>query len=76
MSVATMANWGANLLVALTFLTLLDELGEAETFWLYAGVTLLGLGFVVLRVPETRGKTLEEIATMLGTSDGPDRPGR
>lgn len=74
MSVATMANWGANLLVALTFLTLLDELGEAETFWLYAGVTLLSLIFVILKVPETKGKTLEEIAADLGTSGEVDRP--
>lgn len=76
MSVATMANWSANLLVALTFLTLLDELGEAETFWLYAGITALALVFVVLRVPETRGKTLEEIASTLGTSGDLDQPGR
>jgi len=33
-----MCNWGLNLLVALTFLLLLDSLGAAYTFWLYAAV--------------------------------------
>ena len=59
--VATMANWAANLLVALTFLTLLDVLGNAGTFTLYAVIGLVSIGFVRVRVPETKGRTLEQI---------------
>jgi MFS family permease len=59
--VATMANWAANLLVALTFLTLLEVLGNAGTFTLYAAIGLVSIGFVRARVPETKGKTLEQI---------------
>jgi SP family sugar porter-like MFS transporter len=33
----------------------------AATFWLYAAVCFAGFVFVRLRVPETRGKTLEQI---------------
>jgi MFS transporter, SP family, galactose:H+ symporter len=61
MSIATVANWGANLLVALTFLTLVGVLGRPGTFWLYG---LVGIGawmFVSVLVPETKGRSLEDI---------------
>lgn len=61
MSIASEANWGSNLIIALTFLTLVQVLGQSGTFWLYA---LVGVGawvFAFLLVPETKGKTLEEI---------------
>ena len=61
MSVATVMNWGSNLLVALTFLSLLHSFGRAATFWLYALMGLLAWIFVYRLVPETKGKTLEEI---------------
>jgi len=61
MGVATVANWGSNLLVALTFLSLLHALGRAWTFWLYALVGVLSWIFVYWMVPETKGRTLEEI---------------
>jgi SP family galactose:H+ symporter-like MFS transporter len=61
MSLATLANWGANLLVALTFLSLVQAIGRAPTFWLYG---VLGIGcwlFSYFWVPETKGRSLEEI---------------
>jgi MFS transporter, SP family, galactose:H+ symporter len=61
MSIATLALWGSYLLVTLTFLTLIEILGRSGTFWLYG---LLGIGawfFVYVLVPETKGKSLEEI---------------
>ena len=61
MSVGTTANWGANLIVAATFLTLTQVLGSSWTFWLYAGVSVVSWLFAFFLVPETRGKTLEEI---------------
>jgi hypothetical protein len=30
-------------------------------FWLYSGITFLGMIFMVILLPETRGKTLEEV---------------
>ncbi len=54
-------NWGANLLVSLTFLTLLEVMGASRTFWLY-GVCAIGAWiFSYYLVPETKGRTLEEI---------------
>ena len=61
MGVAAVANWGSNLLVALTFLSLLRSIGRPWTFWLYALVGLIAWFFVFRRVPETKGKTLEQI---------------
>ncbi len=61
MGIATMANWGFNLLVALTFLTLIERLGPALTFFTYAGASVASWLFSFYLVPETRGRTLEEI---------------
>lgn len=61
MSVATVANWTANFLITLTFLTLAGALGRAGVFWLYALVGILAWFFVLRLVPETKGLTLEEI---------------
>ena len=36
-------------------------LGPSGTFWAYAGVCLAGFVFISLRVPETKGKSLEQI---------------
>ena len=61
MSVATLANWFGNFVVSLVFLPLVHWLGEAPTFWLYGAVTVLGIVFVRAYVPETKGRTLEDI---------------
>jgi MFS transporter, SP family, galactose:H+ symporter len=54
-------NWGANLVVSLTFLTLVQELGASSTFWLYGVLAVAAWIFSYYRVPETKGRTLEQI---------------
>lgn len=61
MGIATFANWVCNYFVSLTFLSLLDTFGAGYTFWLYTVICILGLYFVYKFVPETKGKTLEQI---------------
>ncbi|HET8563209.1 MAG TPA: sugar porter family MFS transporter [Candidatus Binatia bacterium] len=61
MSAATVANWAANYLVAATFLTMAGVLGKAGVFWFYAIMGLVTFSFVRRLVPETKGKTLEEV---------------
>jgi SP family galactose:H+ symporter-like MFS transporter len=61
MSIASEANWGSNLVVAFTFLTLVNLLSRSGTFWLFALVAAGAWAFTYLMVPETKGKTLEEI---------------
>jgi sugar porter (SP) family MFS transporter len=61
MSIATMSNWAFNLVVALTFLILLNSLGPAQTFWMYAVLSVAAFLFSYRFVPETKGRALEEI---------------
>lgn len=61
MSAVTVTNWALNLVVAVTFLTLVGVLGHAGTFWLYGGIAIGAWVFLYLLVPETKGKTLEQI---------------
>jgi sugar porter (SP) family MFS transporter len=61
MSVATVANWGFNLIVSATFLNLVEATGESGTFLIYAVLSIVALGFVVRLVPETKGHSLEQI---------------
>jgi MFS transporter, SP family, galactose:H+ symporter len=61
MSVGTVANWSANLIVALSFLTLTQVLGKPVTFWLYGVVSIGAWFFAYFMVPETKGRSLEEI---------------
>jgi len=62
---AAAANWSANLLVSLTFLTLVQSLGPTRTFWLYALCAVAAWLFSYYQVPETKGRTLEEIERSL-----------
>jgi sugar porter (SP) family MFS transporter len=54
-------NWGSNLVVSLTFLTLLEKVGASSTFLLYAFASIASWFFAYYLVPETKGRTLEEI---------------
>lgn len=67
-SSATSVNWFFNLLVSLTFLTLTKILTKHGAFYLYAGLAALGWVLLFLLLPETKGKSLEEIELLL---DGP-----
>lgn len=71
MSVGTAANWSSNLIVALTFLTLTRVIGKPGTFWLYAAVTIGAWFFAYFLVPETKGKTLEQIEAHWRTGKSP-----
>lgn len=61
MSTVTVTNWVMNLLVAVTFLSLVSFIGQAFTFWLYGLIAIGAWIFFYKLVPETKGKTLEEI---------------
>ncbi len=60
-AVATAVNWGAAFLVSGFFLSVVNAIGLAYPFWLFAAFCLLGLIWVYVGVPETRGRSLEEI---------------
>ncbi|MGZ5425346.1 MAG: sugar porter family MFS transporter [Candidatus Aminicenantales bacterium] len=61
MSVSTFALWSACFVLTYSFPHLNKGLGPAGTFWIYAGISVLGFFFIKSRVRETKGKTLEQI---------------
>jgi len=61
MSISIFSLWIGCTLVAQTFPWLLDNIGPSWTFWLYAMTTPAAFAFVLWLVPETKGKTLEQI---------------
>ncbi len=61
MAVCTIANWGANFLVAQTFLSLSGAISRQGVFFLYAGLAVISVIFFIAKVPETRGRSLEDI---------------
>jgi sugar porter (SP) family MFS transporter len=61
MSVATVCLWCGTLLVTLTFLSLVKRFTAPGAFVLYAIISIAALLFVWKAVPETKGRTLEEI---------------
>lgn len=61
-SVGVLMIWVGCYLVAQTFPMALETFGPAITFWTYAACSLAGLLFVIQFLPETKGRTLEEIA--------------
>ena len=65
MATASCANWGFNILVSASFLSLVHFLSIGTTFLLYAGCTLVGLIFSYFLVPETKDHSLEEIENNL-----------
>jgi SP family arabinose:H+ symporter-like MFS transporter len=60
-SVATSTLWTGTLVVTLTFLSLVRALGVSGTFSIYAVLCVVTFVFIWTKVPETKGKTLEQI---------------
>ncbi len=61
MSVAVMSLWIACFILTYTFPLMNKALGAAGTFWTYAGICVVGFIVILIRLPETKGKTLEQI---------------
>jgi len=61
MGLATLILWAADFAVTLTFPVISDRFHPATAFWLYAAMCALDLVFMIFYLPETKGKSLEEI---------------
>ena len=61
MAIATFALWISNTLLAYFFPVVNQKINSYGSFWLFAIICLLGFLFILYRVKETRGKSLEEI---------------
>jgi SP family arabinose:H+ symporter-like MFS transporter len=61
LSIATFALWAACFVLTYTFPLLNKLLNASGTFWLYGFICVLGFWFILKKLPETKGKSLEEI---------------
>lgn len=61
MALATFGLWTACFVLTYTFPLLNASLGAAGTFWVYAAICLSEFVFISIKLPETKGKSLEEI---------------
>lgn len=57
-------SWFFNLLISLTFLTLVDTITKEGAFGLYSLFGMIGFVFLYFKLPETKGKHLEETYAM------------
>ncbi len=61
MAIATVILWFSDFLVSLTFPVIADRFNESAAFWLYATMCIIDFGFMLIVLPETKGRTLEDI---------------
>ena len=66
MATCTLALWVACFVLTYTFPLLNVALGAAGSFFLYGAICLAGWAFVQLKVPETKGVSLEVLEQQLG----------
>jgi facilitated trehalose transporter len=64
-SVSTGFNWTCTCIVTTTFPLFKDIIGAYGAFWSFGAITVLGLVFTILVVPETKGQSLEDIERKL-----------
>ncbi len=64
-SISVSALWIASFILTFTFPLILQGIGSAGAFWLYAAICFIGFVFIWARVPETKGRTLEQIERQL-----------
>ncbi|QDH16825.1 sugar porter family MFS transporter [Swingsia samuiensis] len=61
MSLVAASHWGADLVISLTTLSMVQMLGAGITFWSFAFINAASIWFVWRYVPETKGQSLEEL---------------
>ena len=61
MAVSTFFLWAASFVLTYTFPSLNEAVGAAGAFWLYGAICVAGFLFILGRLPETKGKTLEQL---------------
>jgi sugar porter (SP) family MFS transporter len=71
MSVASVTIWIFDLVVSITFLSLIGAVGAKFSFWIYAATCMAAFVFAFCLVPETKGRTLEEIEASWGGQSVP-----
>jgi SP family myo-inositol transporter-like MFS transporter 13 len=68
--ITTAANWVMNFIVAATFLSLQDAVTPSGSFWLYGAIAFLGSVWLWCWMPETAGRSLEQIEALFAPAEG------
>ncbi|XP_068594456.1 solute carrier family 2, facilitated glucose transporter member 8 [Brachionichthys hirsutus] len=66
-----LTNWGLAFVVTKTFQDMMILLTSAGTFWLFASMCIVNVIFTIVFIPETKGKTLEQIEAIFRGTSGP-----
>ncbi|KAF5292982.1 hypothetical protein FQR65_LT11100 [Abscondita terminalis] len=66
-SIVTAFHWTCTFIVTKTFLDIIEFAGPYGTFWIFGIFCVASLFFVAIWVPETKGKTLQEIEVLVNT---------
>lgn len=69
----TCFNWAANLLVTFSFLNVIEIIGMSGIFLLYGAIAVVSIVFICLMLPETKGKSLQQIDRELSEKRFHDR---
>ncbi|KAK3282185.1 Vacuolar glucose transporter 1 [Cymbomonas tetramitiformis] len=69
LSVGSMVNFGGNIIVANTFPVVLSALGSGPSFFMFSVIAAVAIVFIHFVIPETKGKTLEEIEEMMSSDE-------
>jgi sugar porter (SP) family MFS transporter len=71
---STAVNWISNFIVSLVFLSIVDAIGQGQTFWIFALISALALVFTGRYVPETKDREYNQVDADLQTRFGRQRP--
>ncbi len=72
--VSALSNWGANFVVAQAFLPLVALISRSAVFWILAVICIVAALFIQFLVPETKGRSLEQIEADLRNRVAPVAP--
>ncbi|MBK0867500.1 sugar porter family MFS transporter [Saccharopolyspora sp. HNM0986] len=64
-SVGTVTHWALDFLISISVLTLISALTETGLFWIYGVLGIIGLTYLYRNLPETKGRSLEDIERSL-----------
>lgn len=68
-SIACLFNWLCSFAVTFSFNSVKTAIGSDYTFWIFTAISAIGAVFVLCLIPETKGKSLEEIQKALGGNE-------
>lgn len=61
--------WNFAFLISASFKSVMDNFGIGQTFWIFGGVSIIGIIFTYYVIPETKGKSLAEIEDVLSSKN-------